>query len=97
MDYTVHGILKARMLKLGSLSLLQGIFPTQVSHIAGGFFTNWAIREAVRSTLDSYKQTIMNEIARENNSVFKAKAEVNHLPLTHTVKNRNGIYSGTHI
>ena len=34
---------------VGSLSLLQGIFPTQgsnqVSHIAGGFFTNWAMRE----------------------------------------------------
>ena len=30
---------------VGSLSLLQGIFPTQVSHIAGGFFTSWAIRE----------------------------------------------------
>ena len=28
---------------LGSLPLLQGIIPTQtqVSHIAGGFFTNW--------------------------------------------------------
>ena len=25
---------------VGSLSLLQGIFPTQVSGIAGGFFTN---------------------------------------------------------
>ena len=31
---------------VGSLSLLQGIFPTQVSSNAGGFFTNWAIREA---------------------------------------------------
>ena len=35
---------------VGSLSLLQGIFPTQesnqVSCIAGRFFTNWAIREA---------------------------------------------------
>ena len=34
----------------GSLSLLQGIFPPQdqiqVSYIAGGFFTNWATREA---------------------------------------------------
>ena len=34
---------------VGSLSLLQ-IFPTQdqtqVSHIAGGFFTSWATREA---------------------------------------------------
>ena len=29
---------------VGSLSLLQGIFPTQVYHIAGGFFTNWATR-----------------------------------------------------
>ena len=25
---------------VGGLSLLQGIFPTQVSHIAGGFFTS---------------------------------------------------------
>ena len=35
---------------VGSLSLLQGIFPTldrtQVSRIAGGFFTNWTTREA---------------------------------------------------
>ena len=29
MDYTVHGILQARILELGSRSLLQGIFPTQ--------------------------------------------------------------------
>ena len=27
---------------VGRLSLLQGIFPTQVSHIAGIFFTSWA-------------------------------------------------------
>ena len=35
---------------VGSHSLLQGIFPNRngsgVSCIAGGFFTNWAIREA---------------------------------------------------
>ena len=35
--------------ELGSLSLLQGIFPTQGSNpgilSAGGFFTNWATRE----------------------------------------------------
>ena len=29
MDYTVRGILQARILESGSLSLLQGIFPTQ--------------------------------------------------------------------
>ena len=32
MDYTVHGILQARILERSSLSLLQGIFPTQVSN-----------------------------------------------------------------
>ena len=32
MDYTVHGILQARIMELGSLSLLQGIFPTQGSN-----------------------------------------------------------------
>ena len=31
---------------VGSLSLLQAIFPTQVSRIAGRFFTSWATREA---------------------------------------------------
>ena len=34
---------------VGSRSLLQGIFQTQVSHIAGGFFTSWATREAQRN------------------------------------------------
>ena len=35
---------------VGSLSLLQGIFPTrdrtQVSHVGGGFFISWATKEA---------------------------------------------------
>ena len=33
---------------VSSCSLLQGIFPTEVSHITGRFFTSWAIREAPR-------------------------------------------------
>ena len=37
----IHGILQARILKwVASLSLLQGTFPSQVSHIAGGFYTS---------------------------------------------------------
>ena len=32
--------------RVGSCSFLQGIFPTQVSHIADGFFTNGTTREA---------------------------------------------------
>ena len=35
---------------VGSLSLLQGIFPTQVSRISGRFFTSWATREAQKWT-----------------------------------------------
>ena len=31
-NYMAHGILQARILELGSLSLLQGIFPTQGSN-----------------------------------------------------------------
>ena len=36
---------------LGSHSLLQGIFPTQVSCTAGGFFTRWATRETKNPTV----------------------------------------------
>ena len=57
-SFSVHGILQARIPTpgkntkngVGCHSLLQGIFLTrswiQFSHIAGGFFTVWATREA---------------------------------------------------
>ena len=51
MDYTVHGILQARLLEWVAFPFSTGSSQprdrTQVSHIAGGFFTSWAIREAV--------------------------------------------------
>ena len=44
MDYTVHGILQARILEWIAFPSSRGSSPprdrTQVSHIAGGFFTN---------------------------------------------------------
>ena len=50
MDYTVHGILHARILEWVAFPFsrvsCQPRDQTQVSLIAGGFFTNWAIREA---------------------------------------------------
>ena len=50
MDYTVHGILQARILEwvafLFSWRASQPRDRTQVSHIAGGFFTSWATKEA---------------------------------------------------
>ena len=50
MDYTVHGILQARILEWGAVPFSKGSSQprdrTQVSHIAGGFFSSWATREA---------------------------------------------------
>ena len=56
MDYSppgssVHGILQARILKWIAVPFFGGSSQasdrTQVSHIAGGFFTSWATREAL--------------------------------------------------
>ena len=50
MDYTVYGILQARILERVafpfSRASSQPRDQTQVSHIAYGFFTRWATREA---------------------------------------------------
>ena len=49
-DYTVHGILQATILEWVAFPFSRGFSQprdwTQVSRIAGGFFTSWAIREA---------------------------------------------------
>ena len=50
MDYTVYGILQARILEWVAIPFSRGSSQprdqTQASHIAGGFFTSWATREA---------------------------------------------------
>jgi len=49
MDYTVHGILQARILEWVAFPFSRGSFQagdrTEVFHLAGGFFTNSATRE----------------------------------------------------
>ena len=49
-DCIVHGILQARILEWVAIPFSRGSSQTrdgtQVSHIAGGFFTVWATREA---------------------------------------------------
>ena len=51
MDYTVHGILQARILEWEAFPWSRDW--TQVSRIAGRFFTSWATREAqIRSRED---------------------------------------------
>ena len=50
MDYTDHGILQARILEWVAFPFFRGSSQsggwTQVSYIAGGFFTSWDTREA---------------------------------------------------
>ena len=50
MEYTVHGILQARILEWVAFPFSGGSSQpgdqTQVSHTVGGFFTGWATREA---------------------------------------------------
>ena len=50
MDYTVHGILQAIILEWVAVPFFRGSSQprdqTQVSCIAGRFFTSWATREA---------------------------------------------------
>ena len=50
MDYTVHGILQARIPEWVAIAFSrrssQPRDGTQVSHIAGGFFISWATKEA---------------------------------------------------
>ena len=50
MDYTVHGILQARILEWVAIPFSRGSSQprdqTQVSHISGEFFTSLATREA---------------------------------------------------
>ena len=53
MDYTVHEILEARILAWVAFPFSRGSSQprdcTQVSHIAGRFFTIWATREALKT------------------------------------------------
>ena len=50
MDYAAHGTLQARILEWVAFPFSRGSSQprnrTRVSRVAGGFFTNWAIREA---------------------------------------------------
>ena len=55
MDYSVHGILQARILEWVTIPFSRGSSQprdqTQVSHITSGFFSSWATREDQTSLL----------------------------------------------
>ena len=62
-DYTVHGMLQARILEWVAVPFYRGSSQprdqAEVSHTAGGFFTSWATREALN--LDSKSCMIISE------------------------------------
>ena len=55
MEYTVHGILQVKILEWVAVPFSRGSSQprdqTQVSRITGGFFANWATREAQEAYL----------------------------------------------
>ena len=85
MDYTVHGILQARILEWVAFPFSRGSPQprdwTQVSHIVGGFFTSWAAREAndrdIAYTFSAWIVTLFPEQqgrSREQLLVFQVHA-----------------------
>ena len=71
-DSSIHGDSPDKNTRVDCHALLQGIFPTQVSCIAGRLFTIWATREvhlcvcmyAYIYTVEYYSATKKNEIMR---------------------------------
>ena len=65
MDYTVHGILQAGILEWVAIPFLRGSSwprdPTRVPHIAGRFFTCWAIREAKQSSSVQLSPSVVSD------------------------------------
>ena len=68
MDYTVHGILQARILERVAFPFSRGHSQprdrTQVSHIAARFFTSWARRGRRQFTLRWKNKWLVNKCLR---------------------------------
>ena len=78
MDYTVHGILQARILEWVAVPFSRGSSQprdwTQVSHIAGRFLTNWAIVKAPENDAGRIQKKLVTVVAsRERNWVNKGQ------------------------
>ena len=65
MNYTVHGLLQAKILKWVAFPFSSCSSQlrdwTQVSHIAGRFFTSWATRELPLFLFYAYKDGTQND------------------------------------
>ena len=68
MDYTVHGIFQARILECIAFPFSRGSSQprdwTQVSCMAGGFFTSWATRRVCNSETICFKETLLGTVVK---------------------------------
>ena len=75
MDCTFHGILQARVLEWVAFPFSRGSSQsrdqTQISHIAGGFFTSWARREAL-------KQGKLSGLKKKKNVRLQKPQQINY-------------------
>ena len=78
MDYTVHGILQARILEWVAFPLSRGSSQprdqTQFSHIEGGFFTSWAKGKHKNTGVDSL--SLLQWIKYESWMIKKAEGQI---------------------
>ena len=69
-DSTVHGILQARILEWVAFPFSRGSSQprdwTQISCIAGKFFTSWAAKEAHETGKGLFKKGAYSETEKEN-------------------------------
>ena len=84
MDYTVHGILQARILEWVTFPFSQGSSQsrdqTQVSRIAGGFFTSWATREVHKHQYYSGKDNPLSPGLTNSTRVSLVAQMVKNMP-----------------
>ena len=70
MDYTVHGILQARTLEWVAFPFSKGSSQprdqTQVSHIVGGFFTSWSLKNTGVDSLSLLQQIFPTQESNQN-------------------------------
>ena len=81
-DYTVHGIFQARILKWAAFPFSrrssQPIDWTQVSRIASEFFTSWTTRKPVIYTIIYVnKSTRLRRLSSSNSSSIKKEINMN--------------------
>ena len=86
LDYTVHGILQATILECAVIPFSRGSSQprdgTQVSHIAGGFFTSWATGKLMQFI--SYEYLLSLCCLEEIKSIrynFSLELEISRIPI----------------